>query len=352
MKFIEKLNNTSKIILLTIYIILLVGILVLVGTIGNGKKEQNVEDNIFGVTEENIPGDENMDLAIRLKERRTLPSTKNGTEKETQYWDFQVYLHLKDQNAIYRNVTIYTAIQKRDGTTKYEEKSLKILTGVENNAQIADSTTDRGGFSSYATTSKTMVYNSSTEEYTKKDGTPEKVFVKVVYEIVNKNNKVEEKTFSYKCDIINSYDLDFDKFDSAMTDTSNNIILNDNIKDILKLKVRTELEEDTSKTDTYRLNVTYNPLKENEKVVKDATIALFLGAKNTESDTEDYFSNYIEFAQYYGSLPYLYTIPQIATAYAGAIDIDNLYVYAKVNNMDGTNSETKVYIPVESLPKY
>lgn len=351
MKFINGLNNRNKILLLILYIVLLSGILLLItsqktsATIGDGFGELGNENSA------NIPGDENMDIAIRIKERRTFPTEKN--EKETQYWDLQVYLHLKDQNAIYRNVTVYTSILKKDGTYKYEEKTAEILTGIENSTPggISDSTSDRGFFSSYSTTSKTMVYNSSTNEYTKKDGTPDKIFVKVVYDVFKDDEKVEKKSFSYKCDIINADELDFNQFDSTTTNDSNNIILKD-IDEILKLKVRTELEEDKVKTDTYRLNVTYNPLKNDEKVIESASFAVFLGIKNTESDVDNYFADYIDFAQYHGSLPYLYTIPQVATAYNGSFEMDNLYVYANIKNVNGTTNEAKVFIPINSLPKY
>ena len=173
MKFIEKLNNTSKVLLLIAYIVILAGVLLLAGSF---KTNSAVYTDYS-----NIPGDENIDIAVRIKERRTLPSSVN--EKESQYWDLQVYLHLKDQKAIYRNVTVYTAILKKDGTYKYEEKTASVLTGIENPNNITGSTSDRGIYSSYSATSKTMVYNSSTEEYTKKDGEPDKIFVKVAYEI-------------------------------------------------------------------------------------------------------------------------------------------------------------------------
>lgn len=341
MKFIEKLNNTGKILLLVVYVVILAGILLIAGTF---KSSSTVY-----IDYSNIPGDENIDVAVRIKERRTLPSSAN--EKETQYWDLQVYLHLKDQSAIYRNVTVYTAILKKDGTYKYEEKSASVLTGIENPNNITGSTSDRGIFSSYSTTSKTMVYNSSTEEYTKNNGEPDKVFVKVVYEIKEEGKEAKVKSFTYQCDIINVDELDFNEFDSGTTNDSNNVVLN-GIDEILKTKVRTELEESTAETDTYRLNVTYNPLKDEEKVVESASLALFLGLKNTVSDTDNYFEDYIEFAQYHGSLPYLYTIPQVATAYSGAFEMDNLYVYAKLNNVDGSVNESKVFIPVSSLPVY
>ena len=105
MKFIEKLNNTGKILLLVVYIAILAGILLIAGTFKS--------DSAVYTDYSNIPGDENIDVAVRIKERRTLPSS--AKEKETQYWDLQVYLHLKDQSAIYRNVTVYTAILKKDG---------------------------------------------------------------------------------------------------------------------------------------------------------------------------------------------------------------------------------------------
>ncbi len=341
MKFIEKLNNTSKVLLLIAYIVILAGVLLLVGSFKT--------NSVVYTDYSNIPGDENIDIAVRIKERRTLPSSAN--EKETQYWDLQVYLHLKDQKAIYRNVTVYTAILKKDGTYKYEEKTASILTGIENPNNITGSTSDRGIYSSYSTTSKTMVYNSSTGEYTKKDGEPDKIFVKVAYEIKEEGKKEVKKSFAYQCDIINVDELDFDKFDSTTTNDSKNVVL-ENIDEIIKVKVRTELKESIAETDTYRLNVTYSPLKEEEKVVESASLALFLGIKNTESDKDNYFADYIEFAQYHGSLPYLYTIPQVATAYSGSFEMDNLYVYAKLNNVDKTTQETKVFIPVTSLPKY
>lgn len=343
MKFIEKLNNTGKILLLVLYVIVLALILLLAVSL---RKDISVYDN-YGTT----PGDENIDISVRIKERRN-PSTSD-TEKETQYWDMQVYLHMKDQEAIYRNVTVYTAILKKDGSMKYEEKTASILTGIENPSNVTGSVSDRSIFSSYSTTSKTMVYNSSTEEYTKKDGEPDKVYVKVVYEIRNESGENNKKEFTYQCDIINEDEIDFNSFEkTTIEETTSNIDtkLESNVVDV---KVRTELNEEISKNDTYRLNVKYNPLGEDdEKVVESASVVVYLGMNNPASDEEEYFSNYIDLAQYHGSLPYLYTIPQVATAYSGEFEINDLYVYTVLTNTDGTNETSKVTISVPELPKY
>lgn len=343
MKFIEKLNNTGKILLLLVYVIVLALILLLAGNI---KKDVSVYEN-YGTT----PGDENIDIAVRIKERRN-PST-SATEKEAQYWDMQVYLHLKDQKAIYRNVTVYTAILKKDGTMKYEEKTASILTGFENPSNVTGSVSDRSIFSSYGTTSKTMIYNSSTEEYTKNDGEPDKVYVKISYEIRNENGENNKKEFTYQCDIINEDEIDFDSFEKTTIEATTSNIDTKLESDVVEVKVRTELSEDVSKNDTYRLNLKYNPLdEEDKKNVESASVVLFLGMNNTVSDDEEYFSNYIDFAQYHGSLPYLYTIPQVANTYSGEFEINDLYVYTLLNNIDGTKESSKVTISIPELPKY
>ena len=95
-----------------------------------------------------------------------------------------------------------------------------------------------------------------------------------------------------------------------------------------------------------------NAIAHDEKVIESASFAVFLGVKNTESDVDNYFADYIDFAQYHGSLPYLYTIPQVATANNGSFEMDNLYVYANIKNVNGTTNEAKVFIPINSLPKY
>ena len=161
-----------------------------------------------------------------------------------------------------------------------------------------------------------------------------------------------KKSFTYQCDIINTDEVNFNKFNSTNTNDSQNVVL-ENIKEELSVKVRTELKESVAETDTYRLNVKYFPNDtEEKKIVESTSLAVFLGMKNTESDKDEFFENYIEFAQFHGALPYLYDIPQIATAYSGQFEMDNLYVYAKVNNVDGTVKEDKVYIPVTALPRY
>ncbi len=343
MKFIEKLNNTGKIILLILYVLALS---LVISLAVNLKKDESLYKN-YGT----IPGDENIDIAVRIKERRNASSSE--TEKETQYWDMQVYLHLKNQEAIYRNVTIYTAILKKDGTMKYEEKTASILTGIENPANISGSSSDRSIFSSYSTTSKTMVYNSTTKEYTKNDGEPDKVYVKVVYEVRDEKANNTKKSFTYQCNIINEDEIDFKDFEvTTIKETTSNVDIKTE-SEALEVKVRTELNELASKNDTYRLNLKYNPLDEGDnRVIENTSVALFLGMKNTESDEEEYFSNYIEFAQYHGALPYLYTIPQIATAYSGEFEIEDLYVYTELNKVDGTKETSKVSISVNDLPKY
>ncbi|MBQ8292619.1 MAG: hypothetical protein IJX78_02280 [Bacilli bacterium] len=343
MKFIEKLNNTGKILFLILTVIVLSGILVLAGSLN---KDVSAYENYS-----TIPGDENMDIALRVKERRTFPTT--STDKEMQYWDLQVYLHLKDQKAIYRNATVYVALLKNDGTIKYEEKSANILTGIENPSNVTGSTSDRSIFSSYSITSKTLTYSSTTEEYVKKDGAPDKVYVKVVYEIRKENQDNEVKTITYQCDLINSDEIDFTKAEATSVKEGTTFLDLKIPSEVLKVKVRTELSSLASKSDTYRLNIEYNPITEDgTNSMKDGVVALFLGMKNTESDTDEFFSNYIEFAAYYGAIPYLYTIPQVATEYNGSFEIDNLYVYTLLNKADGTTETSNIYIPVEELPAY
>ena len=70
-----------------------------------------------------------------------------------------------------------------------------------------------------------------------------------------------------------------------------------------------------------------------------------------KSDKENYFSDYIEFVQYYGAIPYLYTIPQVPTAYVGVYDIEDLYVYTNINYVNGKTDTSKIYIPVSELPE-
>ncbi len=336
MKVISKLNTTTKILILVLYVLVLSLITFGVSKINFDK---NVYEN-YGI----VPGDENMGLSIRLKERRTAPTS--SSEIESQYWDFQVYLHLKDQNAIYRNVTIYTAILRKNGTYKYEEKTASILTGIQNPNNISGSTSDRGIYSSYAATSKTITYDSSTEEYTIKDGTPEKIYVKVVYEIFGNN---EKKSFTYQCDVINSYDVDFGKYEKTSLTDSYIDLKNNN--EVLKIKLRTTLSE--TDNDVYRFNVEYNPLDENEiNKIKDVKLALFLETTNTENDKNDYVNNYIEFVQYYGALPYLYTIPQVSTEYNSMFDASNLYVYVEINDINGRGNVNKIYIPISELPTF
>lgn len=344
MKLISKLNNTSKIMLLILVIVVYTAILLGLLTLGGSLKSVNKMYEEYS----EIPGDENIDISIRIKERRTLPSSNK--DKEIQYWDLQFYLHLKDQKAIYRNITIYTTVLKKDGTYKYEEKSASVITGIENPNNVSGSETDRGIFSSFSATSKTMVYDANNSNYIKSDGEPDKIYVKVVYEIRNEGEKNKTKSFTYKCDVLNSADVDFSEYELGAINNAQNIILKD-IDDILKVKVRTTFEDSNDGSGVYRLNTTYNPIDSfGENVVKNASLALFLKSNNHKSDTENYFSDYIEFVQYHGALPYLYTIPQVPTTYMS--EIEKLYVYAKINNKDGNTNEAKVYIPVESLPVF
>lgn len=343
MKFISKTNTTTKILLLAIYVAILTSLILIVS--GINKATNPYKD--YGTN----PSDENMDISIRLKERRTAPSGSN--DLEDQYWDLQVYLHLKDQNAIYRNVTVYTAIQKNDGTFKYEEKTVSVLTGVNADKTLTDATTDRNVFSSYGATSKTMVYDSTTKEYTKNDGAPDKIYVKVVYTI-REDSKEEQKELTYQCDVIKSTEEDFTKYQQTeIYKKEKEEYVDLNIENSpLSVKVKTTLVENEKESDTYRINLYCDPYdEEGNNRMKSAAVALFLKSKNLKSDKDNYFSDYIEFVQYYGAIPYLYTIPQLATAYVGDYDVDNLYVYTNINYVNGKTDTSKVYIPVSELPK-
>ena len=328
MKFISKTNTTTKILLLAIYVAILTSLILIVS--GINKATNPYKD--YGTN----PSDENMDISIRLKERRTAPSGSN--DLEDQYWDLQVYLHLKDQNAIYRNVTVYTAIEKNDGTFKYEEKTVSVLTGVNADKTLTDATTDRNVFSSYGATSKTMVYDSTTKEYTKNDGAPDKIYVKVVYTI-REDSKEEQKELTYQQTEI--YKKEKEEYVDLNIENSP-----------LSVKVKTTLVENEKESDTYRINLYCDPYdEEGNNRMKSAAVALFLKSKNLKSDKDNYFSDYIEFVQYYGAIPYLYTIQQLATAYVGDYDVDNLYVYTNINYVNGKTDTSKVYIPVSELPK-
>jgi hypothetical protein len=343
MKFISKTNTTTKILLLAIYVAILTSLILIVS--GINKTTNPYKD--YGTN----PSDENMDISIRLKERRTAPSGSN--DLEDQYWDLQVYLHLKDQNAIYRNVTVYTAIEKNDGTFKYEEKTVSVLTGVNADKTLTDATTDRNVFSSYGATSKTMVYDSTTKEYTKNDGAPDKIYVKVVYTI-REDSKEEQKELTYQCDVIKSTEEDFTKYQQTeIYKNEKEEYVDLNIENSpLSVKVKTTLVENEKESDTYRINLYCDPYdEEGNNRMKSAAVALFLKSKNLKSDKDNYFSDYIEFVQYYGAIPYLYTIPQLATAYVGDYDVDNLYVYTNINYVNGKTDTSKVYIPVSELPK-
>lgn len=343
MKFISKTNTTTKILLLAIYVAILTSLILIVS--GINKTTNPYKD--YGTN----PSDENMDISIRLKERRTAPSGSN--DLEDQYWDLQVYLHLKDQNAIYRNVTVYTAIEKNDGTFKYEEKTVSVLTGVNADKTLTDATTDRNVFSSYGATSKTMVYDSTTKEYTKNDGAPDKIYVKVVYTI-REDSKEEQKELTYQCDVIKSTEEDFTKYQQTeIYKKEKEEYVDLNIENSpLSVKVKTTLVENEKESDTYRINLYCDPYdEEGNNRMKSAAVALFLKSKNLKSDKDNYFSDYIEFVQYYGAIPYLYTIPQLATAYVGDYDVDNLYVYTNINYVNGKTDTSKVYIPVSELPK-
>ena len=347
MKFISKTNTTTKILLLAIYVAVLTTIVLLTSGIGSNK---NAYIN-YGTT----PGDENIDICVRLKERRTLPT---GTKDlETQYWDLQVYLHQKDQNAIYRNVTVYAALLKNNETYKYEEKTATVLTGVAADKSITDATTDRNMFTSYGVTNKTMIYDSSKGEYIKTDGAPDKVFVKVVYTI-REDNIDTKKEIKYQCDVLKSTEEDFSKYTQTTvlkTDPKDYLDIKlDNSPLSIKVRTKTALTTKGEKeSQTYSFNLYNEPLNEEGKNrIKNATIGVFLKAKNLPSDKENYFSDYIEFVQYYGAIPYLYTIPQIATAYGGGYDIETMYVYTNINYNSGSTDTSKVYIPVSELPVY
>ena len=343
MKFISKTNTTTKILLLAVYVAILTSLILIVS--GINKATNPYKD--YGTN----PSDENMDISIRLKERRTAPSGSN--DLEDQYWDLQVYLHLKDQNAIYRNVTVYTAIEKNDGSFKYEEKTASVLTGVNSDKSLSDATTDRNIFSSYGATSKTMIYSSSTNEYTKNDGAPEKIYVKVVYTI-REGSTEEQKVLTYQCDVIESTEEDFTKYQKTETykDGKDEYVDLKIENSPLSIKFKTTLLEDEKESDTYRVNLYCDPYDDNgNNRMESAAIALFLKSKNLKSDKDNYFSDYIEFVQYYGAIPYLYTIPQLATAYVGAYEMEDLYVYTNINYVNGKTDTTKVYIPVSELPE-
>ena len=54
------------------------------------------------------------------------------------------------------------------------------------------------------------------KEYTKNDGAPEKIYVKVVYTI-REGSTEEQKVLTYQCDVIESTEEDFTKYQKTET---------------------------------------------------------------------------------------------------------------------------------------
>lgn len=292
MKKIEKLNLTTKMLLVLVYSFVLLLIAAFVINIGSTKDETKG----YGTKAR----DQYIQLYTKVIEIRNEPKESDAdTRKESlQSSIYTQIVQLTDTEV--KNIELFVRAETQDGSTIYYEETKK-----------ANSSTYKGlpnTNSSYFETSpsglnKQNTYVSSSSSYKKTDTTPKIVYMDVYYDVVLETKEVVRKQLKYYFVPTNPENEKFDKYTNAGTLTNKNQFTVDakELNDYLTIKLKYTLSEPN---DNFEITLAANEAKfaAAGKYVVDSKITLYAKGNNHYTDTDNYFSDYILISENIGVL--------------------------------------------------
>ena len=114
MKFISKINTTTKILILVIYTFALAAIA--------GAVVIKTSNKVVFTEYTDKPYDENLEVAVSLLERRTRSDEKKETSREEAKWDVRVHLNALDTSKKIKNVGVYLTLKTHNERTFIKNK--------------------------------------------------------------------------------------------------------------------------------------------------------------------------------------------------------------------------------------
>lgn len=343
MNFINKLSPAVKIVIVTIYTLILVALALLIISF---KTEDETEG--YGTKAK----DENIQMVVKMYETRSRGS-ESTSETASWYTTLQVAKHNPDVEV--DNIEVYIKAKTFGGSTIYfEESKLSDSSYKGTPCTSASVFMSSGSSASRATIKKTTTSNSELKI----------VYVRALYN-VTKGEKTEQKELKYYFRPVKPENEDFSKYTIEKQLSQNNLKeeVNASENGYYNAAVKVRLYSDDTTSDRIELYLSFNEGKLNEegKSINNASVTLFAKVKNDPTDTENVISDYITIADEHGvfidennlsawtttqinGLKSFYTSTQTIKA---AYDVSELYLLVTytINNGTTTYDRIKINLP-------
>ena len=334
----SQLSVKVKVLVLVVYTVVLATLIVLLTRMFQPSIDANYQD--YGTT----PYDENLIVTLKKREKRNIPSTTGSNtdkNKEYSYWDVFMYLTKKDSNAMIINVHGFLTALTADGNLLYKEGKASTWSNTS------------ASFASWSNLGKTSNdYDSKTEEYTKLDNKPIKLYVSIYYEIRNtQTGKYDFKHFTYQAEDLDLEKIDFDSFDERQIDNETagkkGCLVNQG--ELFELRIERRVTGETvNKLRTYLIPKTVDGV-----TMENMAIEIYARVTNHPTDTENYFSEYILIDSYYGCINQSSIMPSTNAVDVNKVyTISKLYIIAKVTGSDNRETVTKAWVDFENIKTY
>lgn len=299
MKKIEKLNTTTKMLLVLLYSFVLLLIAALLINIADAKDETRG----YGTKAR----DHYIQLYTKIIETRTEPKVEEqDTRKESsQYGIYTQIVQLTDKEV--KNIELYVTAETYDGTKIYYEESKKsstIYKGKPNTNSSYFKTSPSG-------LNKQNTYVSSSKSYKKTNTLPKIVYMDVYYDVVLSSTETVRKQLKYYFVPTNPEVEDFGKYVAAGTLANEKQFSVDtkDLKEYLNVNLKYKLANQTSEdgnpiNDNFEITLSANESKFAAigRYIVDSKISLYAKGKNHVTDTDNYFSDYILISENFGVL--------------------------------------------------
>ena len=286
MNFLNKLSSALKILILSIYTVLILSLAVFIISI-----TELHEDEGYSTSAK----DENIQIITKLKESRT---HSTSSKEESATWNLYIQVLKNNSEVEVSNIELYAKAKTTDGKELYFEESPNSSSSYKGTP-----TTSSSYFCSC--TSKFKKQISSKGEVT--DTELDRLYIKVLYD-VKKDEETNRKELKYFYSSIIPQNEDFSKYvetyevennkDKKDITIAKNGLYNINIKAAYSEEKTTE---GSTKYDKFTYKVTFNEdaLEENKHLV-NSSVSIFGKVANDEKDVKNIFADYIVLSEYHG----------------------------------------------------
>lgn len=357
MKKIEKLNVTTKMLLVLLYSFLLLLIAVFVINLSDAREESKG----YGTKAR----DEYLQVFSKVIEMRSEP-TNDETNLKKESSQYSIYTQItQTTDKEVKNIELYVNVETEDGTKIFFEETKKQNTNYKGTPCTNSSyfKTSPSGFN------RQNSYVSSSSSYKKSNTLPKIVYLDVYYDVVISDTQIAKRHLKYFYLPMNVENEDFTKYE--LSDTLENKVEKQidtkELKDYLTINLKYTLADLTAETETKRadnfvISIAANEDKfaEQGKYVVNSRISLFAKGKNHPTDTENYFPDYILISENIGVLvdkgnDYLTESVKnsLTSTYRRSLDIphtyevDELYLYISVTLNTGETIQAKSKFAVQ-----